>query len=61
MNTAALLNLAHLGLRLFPVAPRGKNPLLQDWPNQASDTDEQIQFWAKRWANCPPAAWPKRT
>jgi Bifunctional DNA primase/polymerase, N-terminal/Primase C terminal 1 (PriCT-1) len=41
--------LAVEGCRLFPVAAREKTPLIPDWPNQASDRSENIDFWSKRW------------
>jgi hypothetical protein len=41
--------LAVEGCRVFPVAAREKTPLIPDWPHQASDRSENIDFWSKRW------------
>lgn len=40
------------GFKLFPVEHRGKRPLIEDWPNQASSDPERIQSWQRRWPNC---------
>jgi hypothetical protein len=41
----AALEYAHLGLRVLPVEPRGKRPLLGDWPNAASTDEQTIRGW----------------
>jgi Bifunctional DNA primase/polymerase, N-terminal/Primase C terminal 1 (PriCT-1) len=44
-----IARLAAEGSRLFPVASRGKTPLISDWPNQASNDNERLTFWVRRW------------
>src|SRR5262249_30179205 len=41
-----------LGLRVLPVQPRGKIPLLRDWPNAASSDEATIRRW---WREHPDA------
>jgi hypothetical protein len=45
-DIAAVLSLAARGLRLHPCAPRGKTPLLRNWPTLASCDVEIIRGWA---------------
>src|SRR5947209_907240 len=46
---APLLRMARRGWQLFPVSSGGKQPLIIDWPNQASCDAEQIRLWLRRW------------
>ncbi len=34
---------------VIPLAPKGKNALIKDWPNQASNSRKQIEAWAAQW------------
>jgi Bifunctional DNA primase/polymerase, N-terminal/Primase C terminal 1 (PriCT-1) len=52
MSAAAVLALAQEGLRLFPVQAKGKTPLVEDWPNVATNDPARIDFWEKRWPLC---------
>jgi putative DNA primase/helicase len=36
-------------LPVHPVRPRGKVPILKDWPNRASTDPERIKAWWRRW------------
>ena len=49
-----VLKLAERGWRLFPVEGTGKrkSPLIADWPNLASNQEEQIRSWVRRWPSC---------
>lgn len=47
-----VLRMAARGWRLFPVAFRDKQPLIADWPNQATHEEERIRFWMKRFSDC---------
>ena len=40
------------GWRLFPCAPRDKNPLLKDWPRRASCDAGVISRWAQKYERC---------
>lgn len=41
----AALACAKRGWSVAPAAPRGKNPIIKDWPNQASNDEEQVVAW----------------
>ncbi len=48
-RAAAAIEAARFGLRVFPVAPRGKKPLLRGWQSSAtSDPDVVEAIWASR-------------
>jgi len=47
----AALRYAELGFRVFPVKPRGKEPLVKDWPNQATNDRKIIQEWWSKYPN----------
>jgi hypothetical protein len=53
-DVEAVLKLTERGWRLFPVEGNGKrkSPLIADWPNLASNQEEQIRSWARRWPSC---------
>ena len=38
--------------RVFPCAPRDKNPLLKDWPRRASSDADVIRKWAQKYERC---------
>jgi Bifunctional DNA primase/polymerase, N-terminal len=40
------------GFRLFPVKARGKQPLVTDWPHQATNDQELLKSWAERFPDC---------
>jgi P4 family phage/plasmid primase-like protien len=44
-----LFHLINRGFRLFPVAPKGKKPLISDWPRKASRDPKQIEMWMRSW------------
>lgn len=46
------LELIRMRRRLFPIAPLAKTPLIPNWPDLATDDQEQIQTWANRWPDC---------
>src|SRR5262249_50737942 len=43
--------LAH-GLHLLPVQPRGKIPLIADWPNRATSDPAIVQLWHDEHPGC---------
>ena len=47
-----VLRMADRGWRLFPVKPRDKQPLITDWPNQATHEEDRVRFWLKRFSDC---------
>jgi hypothetical protein len=47
-----IVTLARMGLRLFPLKVRDKQPAITDWPNLASDRDAQLQIWDKLFPAC---------
>lgn len=46
------LQYALRGWRLFPVKARDKRPLIDDWPHQATDEEERLRLWFKRFPDC---------
>lgn len=48
----AALAYANNGHYILPLKPKGKTPLIKDWPNKASNNPEQIQEW---WVQTPDA------
>jgi len=48
MLEAALSYAAH-GWRVFPVEPRGKKPLIKDWPKKATTDARKINEWWTKW------------
>lgn len=48
---AAALELAALGFRVFPVAPRGKKPLIKQWQRAATTDPEQVAHWWQKMPN----------
>jgi hypothetical protein len=60
-NTPSLVSFARIateaiarGLKVTPLVPKEKRPILPNWPNQASDDPTQIERWAALYptANC---------
>jgi hypothetical protein len=51
-RTEQVLGMAARGWRLFPVMPREKQPLVADWPHQATSDEAQLRFWLRRFADC---------
>lgn len=47
-----VLRLAGFGWRLFPVKSREKQPLIADWPNQATKDEARLRFWHRRFSDC---------
>jgi hypothetical protein len=43
------LPLVKKGIYVIPLVPRGKNSLIKDWPNQASNNPKQIEAWHACW------------
>jgi hypothetical protein len=43
---------AACGWRLLPCVERGKAPLIQDWPRQASRDADAIREWARKYKGC---------
>ncbi|MGI9521250.1 MAG: bifunctional DNA primase/polymerase [Hyphomicrobiaceae bacterium] len=48
---SAALAYVSLGLRVFPLVPQTKRPLIKAWPQHASGDTEIIAAWAHRWPN----------
>lgn len=42
---------ANCGLYVFPLAPRGKQPRIKDWPRKAATDPGIIREWWTRWPN----------
>lgn len=42
------------GLRIFPVEPNGKTPLIENWQNDCSCEYMQVLYW---YTNCPNCNW----
>ena len=51
-ESEVILNLAARNWRLFPVRARGKQPLINDWPGQATTDRGHLASWAKRFPGC---------
>jgi len=47
-----VLRMAVRGWLLFPVLPGEKQPLVRDWPNQATVDQSRIQVWLTKFADC---------
>lgn len=47
-----VLRLAACGWRLFPVKPRGKQPLVSDWPHQATTEEDHLRTWSQQFPEC---------
>jgi hypothetical protein len=47
----AALRYAELGFRVFPLKPQGKEPLVKDWPNQATNDRNIIREWWTKYPN----------
>jgi len=47
----AALRYAELGFRVFPLKPESKEPLVKDWPNQATNDRKIIQEWWSKYPN----------
>lgn len=45
----AAADLVSLGLRVFPLVPSRKLPLIKAWQNVATDDAEEIAAWAEQW------------
>lgn len=43
------LPLLKRGICVVPLAPKGKNPIIDDWPNMASSNPKQVELWNARW------------
>ena len=42
------------GLKIFPIVPNGKTPLIEKWQNECSSDYFQILYW---YENCPDCNW----
>ena len=51
-DRSTVLQIAQWGWRLFPVKPRGKRPLITDWPRQATNETPCIERWMDRFPDC---------
>ena len=49
INLSVAEETAALGFRIFPVEPRGKRPLVKNWPNVATTDLSQIRAWWAKW------------
>lgn len=49
ITLAVALEYASIGWRVFPCEPRGKKPLIKDWPNAATTRPEAIEAWFSEW------------
>jgi len=47
----AALRYAEIGFRVFPVKPKGKEPLIKYWPSQATTDRKIIQEWWSKYPN----------
>ncbi len=47
----AALAYARRGIRVIPITPRSKVPLIDAWPTQASSDETTIRAWWKQWPN----------
>ena len=47
-----LQGIAAQGCKLFPVRPRGKEPLIAGWPEQASNDPTTLASWTAQYPNC---------
>ena len=47
----AALAYARRGIRVIPITPRSKVPLIDAWPTQASSDEATIRAWWKQWPN----------
>ncbi len=45
-------NYLQYGLRIFPVQPNGKTPLIQAWQNDCSSNYMQVLYWYENAKNC---------
>lgn len=56
MNKWEKLNELYLNhhLKIFPVIPNGKTPLIKEWQNDCSDSYMQVLYWLE---NCPDCNW----
>lgn len=46
------LSYAHQGIRVIPLRPNSKEPILNDWPNQASADGNQVHQWFETYPDC---------
>lgn len=44
------LTYARMGWRVLPVHPRGKVPLIRDWPRRATCKEATVRAWWRRTA-----------
>jgi len=49
---STVLRMAQRGWRLFPLKPRAKEPLLADWPHQATNEELRLQSWINEFPDC---------
>ena len=47
-----VLRLAGFGWLLFPVKSRENQPLIADWPNQATSDEARLRLWHNRYPDC---------
>jgi hypothetical protein len=47
-----IFRIAERGWRLFPLKGKEKQPLVTDWPRQATNDHARLESWAKRFPGC---------
>lgn len=52
VSASTVLRMAQYGWQLFPVKPRAKEPLVADWPHQATNEELRLQSWINRFPAC---------
>jgi Bifunctional DNA primase/polymerase, N-terminal/Primase C terminal 1 (PriCT-1) len=48
----AVLRLAARGFRMFPLEPRGKRPIIPEWPAKATSDSHTLSEWHGEYAGC---------
>ena len=49
---STVLRMAQRGWRLFPIKEREKQPLIADWPNQATNDKSRLENWTTKFRGC---------